>query len=142
VLVGVAVCAYAAFLVYVWAGDRFDFTPVPFPADMYRELYNTAYQRVDLQWGRLVDIAFFAIVSYAILTVFWKPVNAVIGWLWIPLGQASLYVFVWQVFFALVIASIPVDYGNVWIGTITHTVLILLVWYMVRKKFLFSVIPR
>ncbi|PZE64779.1 OpgC domain-containing protein [Curtobacterium sp. MCBD17_021] len=142
VIVGVLVCGYAAFLVYVWAGDRFGFTPVPFPDEMYRELYNTAYQRVDLQWGRLVDIAFFATVSYAILTVFWKPVNAVIGWLWIPLGQASLYVFVWQVFFALVIASIPVDYGNVWIGTITHTVLILLVWYMVRKKFMFSVIPR
>lgn len=142
VLVGVALCLYAAFLVYVWAGHRFDFTPTPFPSSMYLDLYNTAYQRVDLQWGRLVDIAFFAIVSYAILTVFWKPVNAVIGWLWIPLGQASLYVFVWQVFFALVVASIPLDYGNVWIGTLTHTVLILLVWYMVRRKFLFSVIPR
>jgi hypothetical protein len=142
VLVGVAVCLYAAFLVYVWAGHRFDFTPSPFPASMYLDLYNTAYQRVDLQWGRLIDIAFFAIVSYAILTVFWKPVNAAIGWLWIPLGQASLYVFVWQVFFALAVASIPLDYGNVWVGTLTHTVLILLVWYMVRKKFLFSVIPR
>jgi hypothetical protein len=142
VLVGVLVCGYAAFLVYVWAGDRFDFTPVPFPASMYQDLYNTAYQRVDLQWGRLIDIAFFAVVSYAILTVFWKPVNAVIGWLWIPLGQASLYVFVWQVFFALVIASLPLDYGNVWIGTAVHTVLILLSWYMVRRKFLFSVIPR
>ncbi|WP_309147124.1 OpgC domain-containing protein, partial [Curtobacterium sp. MCPF17_047] len=142
VLIGVLVCGYAAFLVYVWAGDRFAFTPAPFPATMYQDLYNTAYQRVDLQWGRLIDIAFFAIVSYAILTVFWKPVNAVIGWLWIPLGQASLYVFVWQVFFALVIASLPLDYGNVWIGTAVHTALILLSWYMVRRKFLFSVIPR
>jgi len=142
VLIGVLICGYAAFLVYVWAGDRFDFTPTPFPATMYQDLYNTAYQRVDLQWGRLIDIAFFAIVSYAILTVFWKPVNAVIGWLWIPLGQASLYVFVWQVFFALVIASLPLDYGNVWIGTAVHTALILLSWYMIRRKFLFSVIPR
>ena len=55
----------------------------------------------------LISCAFFAIVSYAILTVFWKPISAVIGWLWIPIGQASLYVFVWQVFFALAIASIP-----------------------------------
>jgi hypothetical protein len=143
VLVGVAVGGYAAFLVYVWAGDHFGFTPVPFPATMYESLYNTAYQRVDLQWGRLVDIAFFAIVSYAILTVFWKPIAAAIGWLWIPLGQASLYVFVWQVFFALAIASIPgVPWGDFWIGFVVHTALILLAWYMVRKKFLFSVIPR
>ncbi|OIH94064.1 MULTISPECIES: OpgC domain-containing protein [unclassified Curtobacterium] len=143
VLVGVVVALYAAFLVYVWAGDHFGFVPAPFPASMYESLYNTAYQRVDLQWGRLVDIAFFAIVSYAILTVFWKPINAVIGWLWIPLGQASLYVFVWQVFFALAVASIPgVPWGDFWIGFVVHSALILLAWYMVRKRFLFSVIPR
>jgi hypothetical protein len=143
VLIGVGVVGYAAFLVYVWAAAQFGFTPVPFPASMYDQLYNTAYQRVDLQWGRLVDIAFFAIVSYALLTVFWKPINAVIGWLWIPIGQASLYVFVWQVFFALAIASIPgVDWNNGWIGFAVHSALILLVWVMIRRKFLFSVIPR
>ncbi|WP_144710438.1 OpgC domain-containing protein [Curtobacterium pusillum] len=143
VLIGVGIGGYALFLVYVWAGNHFGFVPTPFPASMYDDLYNTAYQRVDLQWGRLVDIAFFAIVSYAILTVFWKPIAATIGWLWIPIGQASLYVFVWQVFFALAIASIPgVDWNNGWIGFATHTVLILLVWYMIRKRFMFSVIPR
>lgn len=143
VLVGVGISVYALFLVYVWAGDHFGFVPTPFPASMYDSLYNTAYQRVDLQWGRLVDIAFFAIVSYAILTVFWKPIVSVIGWLWIPIGQASLYVFVWQVFFALAIASIPgIDWGNGWIGFATHSLLILLVWYMIKKRFLFSVIPR
>ncbi|GGK97218.1 hypothetical protein GCM10009769_14250 [Curtobacterium luteum] len=143
VLVGVGMVGYALFLVYVWAGNHFGFTPAPFPATMYDQLYNTAYQRVDLQWGRLVDIAFFAVVSYAILTVFWKPIAAAIGWLWIPLGQASLYVFVWQVFFALAIASIPgVDWFNGWIGFAAHTALILLAWFMVRRKFLFSVIPR
>lgn len=143
VLVGVGIGGYALFLVYVWAGNQYGFTPAPFPAWMYDALYNTAYQRVDLQWGRLVDIAFFAIVSYAILTVFWKPISSVIGWLWIPIGQASLYVFVWQVFFALAIASIPgVDWYNGWIGFAVHSVLIILVWYMIRKKFLFSIIPR
>ncbi|MBT1624186.1 OpgC domain-containing protein [Curtobacterium flaccumfaciens pv. oortii] len=143
VLVGIGVGGYAAFLVYVWAANHAGFTPVPFPASMYEDLYNTAYQRVDLQWGRLVDIAFFAIVSYAILTVFWKPISTAIGWLWIPIGQASLYVFVWQVFFALAIASIPgVPWGDFWIGFVVHSALILLAWYMVRKKFLFSVIPR
>jgi len=143
VLIGIGIGGYAMFLVYVWAGNQFGFVPVPFPASMYDQLYNTAYQRVDLQWGRLVDIAFFAIVSYAILTVFWKPIASVIGWLWIPIGQASLYVFVWQVFFALAIASIPgLDWGNPWIGFATHSLLILLAWYMVRKKFLFAIIPR
>lgn len=143
VLIGVGVVGYAAFLVYVWAGHTYGFVPAPFPAGLYDSLYGTAYQRVDLQWGRLVDIAFFAIVSYAVLTVCWKPLSRAIGWLWIPLGQASLYVFVWQVFFVLAIASIPgLDRSNVLVGTIIHTVAILLLWVMVRRRFLFSVIPR
>jgi hypothetical protein len=142
-LIGVGVVGYAGFLVYVWAAHVYGFTPTPFPASMYDGLYNSAYQRVDLQWGRLVDIAFFSIVTYAVLTVFWKPISAALGWLWIPLGQASLYVFVWQVFFVLVIASIPgLDRSN-WIeGGLIHTAMILISWYMVRKRFLFSVIPR
>ncbi len=143
VLIGVGVVGYALALVYLWAAHTAGFVPTPFPSSLYDSLYNSAYQRIDLQWGRLVDIAFFAIVSYAVLTVAWKPLSAAIGWLWIPLGQASLYVFVWQVFFVLAVASIPgLDRTNVLVGAAIHTAVILLLWVMVRRRFLFSVIPR
>lgn len=143
IITGVAVVAYAGILVYLWAGYNYGFEPAPFPASLYESLYGTAYQRVDMQWGRLVDVVLMVVCTYAILTAFWKPINFVIGWLWIPLGQASLYVFVWQVFFALAVASIPnLDRTNALIGTAIHAGLILLVWFMVKKKFMFKVIPR
>jgi hypothetical protein len=143
ILTGVAVVGYAGFLVYLWAGHAYGFAPAPFSADLYESLYNTAYQRVDMQWGRLADVALMVVCTYAILTALWKPFNAVIGWLWVPLGQASLYVFIWQVFFVLAIASIPgLDRTNPWIGTIIHVAAILLLWVMVKRRFLFSVIPR
>jgi hypothetical protein len=143
IVTAVAIVAYAGFLVYLWAGYTYGFEPTPFPSAMYDSLYGTAYQRVDMQWGRIADVVLMVVCTYAILTAFWKPINAFIGWLWIPLGQASLYVFVWQVFFALAVASIPgLDRTNGWIGTVIHVGLILLVWVMVRKKFLFSIIPR
>ena len=143
IITGAAIVTYAGIMVYLWAGYTYGFTPAPFPATFYESLYGTAYQRVDMQWGRLIDIVLVVICVYAILTVFWKPINKAIGWLWIPLGQASLYVFVWQVFFALAVASIPgLDRTNVLIGTAIHAGLIMLVWFMVRKKFLFKVIPR
>ena len=143
IITGAAIVAYAAVLVYLWAGYTYGFDPAPFPATFYESLYGTAYQRVDMQWGRLIDVVLVVICVYAILTVFWKPINFAIGWLWIPLGQASLYVFVWQVFFALAVASIPgLDRTNALIGTAIHAGLILLVWFMVKKKFLFKIIPR
>ena len=143
VITGAAVVIYAGILVYLWAGYTYGFEPAPFPASLYESLYGTAYQRVDMQWGRLLDVALMVVCTYAILTAFWKPINFVIGWLWIPLGQASLYVFVWQVFFALAVATIPnLDRTDWLIGTAVHAGLIMLVWFMVKKKFMFKVIPR
>jgi len=75
--------------------------------------------------------------------VFWKPLSAALGWFYVPLGQASLYVFIWQVFFVLAVASIPgLDRSDVIVGTVVHVVSVLLLWVMVKKKFLFSVVPR
>ncbi|SDQ13397.1 OpgC domain-containing protein [Microbacterium sp. cf332] len=143
ILVGVFVVGYAGFLVYLWAGDSFGFEPAPFPADLYRMLYDSGYPRIDLHWGRLLDLVLVMASSYAVLTVAWKPINAVMGWLWIPLGQASLYVFIVHVFFVLAVANIPgLDRQSFWQGTLVHTAVIAAIYFMVRKRFLFSVIPR
>ncbi len=143
VLVGVVVVGYAAVLGYLWLCHRFEVRPELLPANAYGYLYDNAYIRVFLQWGRLLDLAVMLVVAYAFLTTCWKPVNAVIGWLWIPLGQASLYVFIVHVFFVLAVGNIPgLDRMSIWQGTLVHTVVILTIWVMVKKKFLFSVIPR
>ncbi len=143
VLVGVFVVGYAAFLAYLWAGQQYGFTPTPFPADLYGALYQGGYQRIDLQWGRLVDVAFVLVITYALTTAFWKPMAATSGWLWIPLGQASLYVFIVHVFFVLAVANIPgLDRASFWQGTLIHTAVIAAIWCMVRWKVLFKVIPR
>lgn len=143
VLAGAFVVGYAGFLVYLWAGDTYGFTPAPFSPDLYGSLYDSGYQRIDLDWGRLLDLPLVLICSYAVLTVAWKPLNAVMGWLWVPLGQASLYVFIVHVFFVLAVANIPgLDRASLWQGTIIHTAVIALLFLMVKKKVLFSVIPR
>lgn len=139
----VFVLGYAGILVYLWAGHAYDFVPTPFSATTYDWLYLNAYTRIFLQPGRLLDLVLMVIVAFAFLTTCWKPVNAVVGWFWTPLGAASLYVFIVHVFFVLAIANIPgLDRGSFWQGTVIHTVEILLIWLMVKKRFLFSVIPR
>jgi len=48
-----------------------------------------------------------------------------------------------HVFFVVVVADLPgLDLTSFWVGTVVHTVLMLAVWLMVKKKVLFSVIPR
>jgi hypothetical protein len=139
----VFVLGYAGALAYLWIGHAVGFVATPFPDATYGWLYEHAYTRIFLQPGRLLDLLLMIIVAFAFLTTCWKPVNAVVGWFWIPLGAASLYVFIVHVFFVLAIANLPgLDRGSLWQGTVIHTVEILLIWVMVKRRFLFSVIPR
>lgn len=93
--------------------------------------------------GRLIDLAFFVVAAHAILTSFWKPLNRAFGWLYIPLGQSSLYVFIVHVFFVLAVGNLPgLDRTSFWQGLVIHAVVTLIIWAMVKKKVLFSVIPN
>lgn len=139
----VFVLGYAGALVWLWLAHTYGYSASPFPEGSYGWLYENAYTRVFLQPGRLLDLVLMVVVAYAVLTTMWKPIDKVIGWFWIPLGQASLYVFIVHVFFVLAVGNIPgLDRGSVWQGTLVHTAVLALIWLMVRKKFLFSVIPR
>lgn len=143
VAVSTAMLGYAAVLLYLWLGHHYGFVPAPFPATSYGWLYDNFYIRVFLQPGRLIDLAFMVVLAYAVTTMAWKPVNKAIGWFWIPLGQSSLYVFIVHVFFVLAVGNIPgLDRNSLWQGTIIHTVVLLVIWVMVKKEFLFKVIPR
>lgn len=139
---GVFVVGYAAALGWLWLGHHGSVWS-PYPADAYGWAYEHLYTRVFLQPGRLVDLVLMTIVAFAFLTAVWKPVNAAIGWLWIPLGQASLYVFTMHVFLVLLVGNIPgLDRMSWWQGTLVHTAAIVLLWVMVRTRFLFKLIPR
>lgn len=107
------------------------------------EYYGGYFQKSGLGLGRLVNnLALFTVVL-ALLTRFWVPINKSLGWLFVPIGQASLYVFIVHVFFVLAASLLPLrELNNFWINTAVHTATIAAVWIMVRQKVLFNLIPR
>lgn len=140
---GVAVVGYALVLGWLWAAYAGHVPHGPWPTDLFGRLYDDYYVRVYLQAGRLVDLALVVVVMFAFLTAFWRPVNAVAGRLLVPLGQASLYVFVMHVFFVIAVDNIPgLDPTSAWQGVLVHVTEIALAWVMVKRQFLFSVVPR
>ena len=83
------------------------------------------------------------VTLYAGLTAFWAPVRRILGPALIPLGQATLYVFVMHVAFALVVANVPLlEQGRVLPGTLAHALILVALWLMVRRRFLFNIVPR
>jgi hypothetical protein len=142
VAVTALIAAYAGTLALLWAGHRYGFA-VPFTdSGTYDWLYPHLYQRTDLQAGRLVDLLLVLVTAYALLTACWKPLNRVFGWFYVPLGAASLYVFVVHVFLVLAVGNLPgLDRMSWWQGTLVHTGVLALIWLLVTRRFLFKLIP-
>jgi hypothetical protein len=131
------VVGYAAVLAALWATQG-----SPLLGIDYDWLYEHLYQRIYLQPGRLVDLALVLVVAYALLTTCWKPLDRAFGWFYVPIGAASLYVFIIHVFFVIAVANVPgIDRSDPVQGTIVHAVELGLIWLMVKRQVLFKVIP-
>ena len=103
----------------------------------------TVFLKYSLGPGRLLNNFMLMVSVYALLTVAWKPIHQMLGWLFIPLGQESMYVFFVHIYLILLIANTTLPQLNsVWVNTAIHLGMLLLCWLMVKKKFLFRWIPH
>lgn len=142
VLVSAFVVVYCGGLGVLWLAHQGVLSVPGLTNRLYYDIAANGYVRIFLQPGRLIDLALMLVVAYAFLTAFWKPVAKAVGWLYEPLGQHSLYVFIMHVFFVIAVASIPsLNPSSAWEGTLVHTAVIAVLWTMVRTRFLFRVVP-
>ena len=110
-------------------------------------LMQTLFVKSALAPGRLV--ASFIVFQFAYLaaTLFWKPIWAALGWLLMPLGQNALYAYTMHVgIVGLARAALLYLPGNLaMVGTINTSLqllAILAIWVMIRRQFLFKIVPR
>jgi hypothetical protein len=109
----------------------------------YHEMYLAWFQKSTLGIGRVINNLSLYIVFYYALSHYWLPLNKALGWLLIPLGQASLYVFIVHVYFIILVSntSLPENH-NFYVNSMIHATTILLIWAMVKRRVLFQLIPR
>jgi hypothetical protein len=105
------------------------------------------YDKASLGIGRIAAFASVAVLVYVGLTLFWGPIQRAVGWLLIPLGQASLYAYTVHLFAIVLAYNVPPYVGSDRPGwelhnTVGQLALVLLVWAMVKRRVLFGVIPR
>jgi hypothetical protein len=117
------------------------------PADVYGDLYGKYFLKNTLGILRILNYAAALAVALTLLTRLWKPAERAFGWFFIPIGQASLYVFIVHVFVvALVSMVLPFhltpEHGDLWINTLGHTVALAILWLMVRYRVFYRWIPR
>ena len=111
--------------------------------DIFRKIHKNFFDKNTLGIGRLLNDFVVLVISYGMLSYFWKPIYKLFGWFFVPVGQASLYVFILHVYACIVIANITWFGGDdIWINSLGHTLVFAAMWLMVRYKVLFNIIPR
>jgi hypothetical protein len=125
-----------------WGADNgfFDIDP---------NVLNETFFKVPLRPWRLVAFLSVAIMAYTMATYLWVPVRRVLGWLMLPLGQAALYSYIVHFFLILLVynlaplfAGLPGAPAEDAINPILQIAVVLLLWALVRKRFLFGIIPN
>lgn len=116
----------------------------------FRAWYDAYFPKDTLGPLRVVSAASFLIVFYAILTYWWEPFRKALGWLFLPLGRNSLYVFLVHVVFIAAADQIPgyfdgvprFDWRDIWFNTAVLAAILGALWVMVERRVLFGIIPR
>ncbi len=113
------------------------------PEHQFGWVYYYFFDRKTLGIGRVANTFLLLGMLYVVLTLYWEPCRRVLGWLCIPIGGATLYVFIVHVAFVLLVDNIPpLQEKSLVLNTIAHTAVIATLWLMVRTGFLFRWIPR
>jgi hypothetical protein len=115
--------------------------------EVYDRLRTVWFDKNTLGLLRIVNYFAALVVGYALLERFWPFFQRTLGWFFIPLGQASLYVFILHLYLVMLISNVrpftfQADRVDVLINTGVHVAALLVLWGCVRTRFLFRWIPR
>ena len=79
----------------------------------FNRVYSAYFLKNSLGILRLVNCTLVLVVTYHVLSLFWKGLNKLLGWFFLPLGQASLYVFILHVYGLVLLYNLPMFKGLV-----------------------------
>ena len=111
--------------------------------ETFHQLYNGYFLKYKLGPGRLLNQLVLLVAGFALLTLFWKPIERTLGKVFIPLGSNSLYVFTVHIFLLLALDNIPgLQAPGFWLATALHLAMLLIAWLCVKYEILFRWLPR
>lgn len=99
------------------------------------------FDKLQLGPGRLVVSYIFIAFAYIVIRHHEGQVIKKVGWFLLPLGQNSLYVYIMQSLIIFVPFGNPIK-NNFWLASLEGAATVFVIWWLTKKKVLFSIIPR
>jgi hypothetical protein len=107
------------------------------PAQTFNWVYSNYALKTTLGPLRVLNDFCLLVTLYWLLTICWTPFYKALGWYLIPVGQASLYVFIVHVYVVLLVSqfvSFDLHPNNWFINTCIHGGALFLLWWMTKKQ--------
>lgn len=96
------------------------------------------FSKPDVAPGRFIASAIVFSFLYILLTLYWKKINRVIGWLIIPLGENSLFSYSFHVILAMAYLLgakfLQYDENSYWMNGFLQLTGVLIIWFCIKKK--------
>ncbi|MGR5931712.1 OpgC domain-containing protein [Enterobacter asburiae] len=115
------------------------------PPDGFNTFYHTWAAKNGLGPVRVLNDIALMVTVYLVLTYCWTPLNRLLGWFLIPLGQHSLYTFILHVYVVLLVSQfITFDlWRHAWIeNTLVHAAALGILWLMAKYNVAARWIPN
>ncbi|BEK74490.1 OpgC domain-containing protein [Enterobacter asburiae] len=115
------------------------------PPDSFNTFYHNWAAKNGLGPVRVLNDIALMVTVYLVLTYCWTPLNRLLGWFLIPLGQHSLYTFILHVYVVLLVSQfITFDlWRHAWIeNTLVHAAALGILWLMAKYNVAARWIPN
>lgn len=129
--------------IFGWSYSKSGHAPFTYEQFLaYRDLIDPYFIKQKLlAWHLAMALTWFAAL-YFIVKRFETPINAKLGWLLIPFGQNSLYVYITQGFVVIAVSALVPQTTNMFINASIIICTVLTVWGITFIKPLYKIIPR
>jgi hypothetical protein len=137
------VSAFAVFMLCVYFAHQSGTLTQAVPFLENGQLWASFMDKGAIPLPRMLMIFVFFLAFYLLVTWFWKPINKVLGWYLVPVGEVSLYSYTIHLLAIVLLYNIPglMQLPIVWYG-FAQLAGAMLIWLAVKTKFLAKVIPN
>ena len=114
-----------------------------FEKDLFYSIYHTYFRKNQLGILRIMNYAVILVLAIHLMSKQWPLIQKLLGWYFVPVGQATLYAFIIHVYMLILFDQLGLlNHSNIWLNTAIHTMALAVVWVMVRFRVGFKWIPR
>lgn len=119
----------------------YNFSAIGFTSELWHQIFTNYFNKESLPIARIALAVLWFVAAYIVIRRLEKPIIKFLGWILLPFGTNSLYVYTVHAIL-LFFLHLYFQAGNLWYNLLVSLVLIVIIYVMVRYKILMKIIPR